>query len=83
LLKNPWKLKADEQNRFSTLVEWNTPIVRAWYMKESSQIFRDYRQPARAETHLKRWMYSATHSRLEPFKVFVRLLRSHLDGILA
>lgn len=83
LLKNPWNLKADEQNRLSTLVQWNTPIVRAWYLKESFQIFWDYRQPARAEAHLKRWMYSATRSRLQPFKAFVRLLRAHLDGILA
>lgn len=28
-------------------------------------------------------MHSAMRSRLEPFKKFVRVLRSHLDGILA
>jgi hypothetical protein len=27
-------------------------------------------------------MHSAMRSRLEPFKKFVRMLRSHLDGIL-
>jgi transposase len=82
LLKNPWNLTADQQERLSTLVRWNTPIVRAWYLKEAFQLFWDYRQPARAKTHLEKWMSSAIRSRLEPLKKFVRLLRSHLDGIL-
>jgi transposase len=83
LLKNPWNLTPDQKNRLSTLVQWNTPIIRAWYLKESFQLFWDYRQPARAERHLKRWIHSAVRSRLQPFNAFARLLRSHLDGILA
>ena len=82
LLKNPWNLTADQKERLSTLVRWNAPIVRAYYLKEAFQLFWDYRQPARAETHLAKWMNSAMRSRLEPFKKFVRMLRSHLDGIL-
>jgi len=82
LLKNPWNLTADQRERLSTLVRWNVPIVRAYYLKESFQLFWDYRQPARAEAHLEKWMHAAMRSRLEPFKRFVRMLRSHLDGIL-
>jgi transposase len=82
LLKNPWNLTNDQKERLSTLVRWNTPIVRAYYLKESFQLFWDYRQPKRAEEHLHKWMNSAMRSRLEPFKRFVRMLRSHLDGIL-
>ena len=81
LLKNPWNLKP-AQNERSTLVRWNTPLVRAWYLKESFQLFWDYRQPGRAKSHLEKWMRSAMSSRLEPFKKFVRMLRGHLDGIL-
>lgn len=83
LLKNPWNLRPEEKERLSNLVRWNLPIVRAWYLKESFQLFWEYKQPARAEEHLRRWMHSAMRSRLEPFKNFVRLLREHLDGILA
>jgi transposase len=83
LLKNPWNLRTDERERLSTLVRWNTPIVRAYYLKEAFQLFWDYRQPARAEQHLRRWMHSALRSRLEPFKELVRMLRTHLDGVLA
>ncbi len=82
-LKNPWNLRTDERERLSTLVRWNTPIVRAYYLKEAFQLFWDYRQPARAEQHLRRWMHSAMRSRLEPFKRLVRRLRAHLDGVLA
>jgi transposase len=82
LLKNPWNLTPDQKERLSTLVRWNTPIVRAYYLKESFQLFWDYRQPARAKAHLEKWMHSAMRSRLEPFKKFVRLLRGNLDGIL-
>src|SRR2546422_8509800 len=82
LLKNPWNLSADQKERLSTLVRWNTPIVRAYYLKEAFQLFWDYKQPARAKDLLKKWMSSAMRSRLEPFKKFVRMLRSHLDGIL-
>ena len=82
LLKNPWNLRPHQQERLSTLVRWNTPLVRAWYLKESFQLFWIYKQSRRAEQHLRKWMSSAMRSRLQPFRKFVRLLRSHLDGIL-
>jgi transposase len=31
LLKNPWNLTGNQKDRLSTLVRWNTPLVRAWY----------------------------------------------------
>ena len=83
LLKNPWNLSDDQKERLSTLVRWNTPIVRAYYLKEAFQLFWEYQQPKRAHDHLEKWMRSAMRSRLEPFKKFVRMLRGHLDGILA
>ena len=82
LLKNPWNLTNEQKERLSTLVRWNSPIVRAYYLKESFQLFWDYRQEKRAQDLLSKWMSSAMRSRLQPFKKFVRMLRSHLDGIL-
>lgn len=83
LLKNPWNLSSSQNERLSTLVRWNSPLVRAWYLKESFQLFWTYRQPWRAKQHLLKWMNSAMRSRLEPFKKFVGMLRSHLNGVLA
>jgi transposase len=57
-------------------------VVRAYYLKESFQLFWEYKQFRRAETHLQTWMTSAMRSRLDPFKRFVRMLRSHLDRVL-
>jgi len=83
VLKNPWNLSGSQKERLSTLVRWNTPLVRAWYLKEAFQLFWTYRQPKRAQDYLDKWMSSAMRSKLEPFKKFVRMLRSHLDGVLA
>jgi transposase len=82
LLKNPWNLKDSQKERLSTLVRWNSPLVRAWYLKEAFQLFWTYKQPWRAKQHLTKWIQSAMRSKLEPFKKFARMLRSHLDGIL-
>jgi len=82
LLKNPWNLTHEQKERLSTLVRWNSPIVRAYYLKESFQLFWEYKQEKRAQDLLCKWMRSAMCSRLEPFKKFVRMLRSHLSGIL-
>ena len=82
LLKNPWNLTNQQTERLSTLVRWNSRIVRAYYLKESFQLFWDYQQEKRAQDLLRKWMNSAMRSRLEPIKKFVRMLRSHLDGIL-
>ena len=35
LLKNPWNLTGDQKERLSTMVWWNTPIVRAYCLKVS------------------------------------------------
>ena len=82
LLKNPWNLSDHQKERLSTLVRWNTPLVRALYLKESFQLFWIYKQPQRARQHLNKWIHAAMRSRLEPFKKFARMLRAHLDGIL-
>jgi transposase len=83
LLKNPWNLNTDQRERLSTLVRWNSPLVRAWYLKESFQLFWTYKQPWRAQQHLLKWMNAAMRSKLEPFQKFVSMLCSHLDGVLA
>ena len=82
LLKNPWNLTDHQKERLSTLVRWNSPLVRAWYLKEAFQLFWFYKQPARAAAHLTKWIRSAMRSKLEAFKKFAQMLRGHLDGIL-
>jgi len=83
LLKNPWNLSPAQKQSLSALVRSNHPLSRAWYLKEDFQRFWDYLGEWPAQRHLTKWLWWASHSRLEPFKVFARMLREHLDGILA
>lgn len=83
-LKNPWNLKRDEQRRLSVLCrQTNQPIVRGYYLKEAFQRFWDYLYEGWARPYLKQWLWWASHSRLESFVRFARMIRTHLDGILA
>jgi transposase len=81
-LKNPDNLARDERTRLSTLLRLNSPIVKAYLLKEDLRRFWTYRYTAWAGAHLLQWLWRASHSRLEPFKKLARMLRTHLDGIL-
>jgi transposase len=82
-LKNPWNLRSKERRRLSALCRINQPIVRAYYLKEAFQRFWDYRSEGWAFPYLQQWLWWASHSRLEPFKQFARMIREHIVGILA
>jgi transposase len=81
-LKNPENLARDEHTRLSALLRLNSPIVKAYLLKEDLRRFWTYRSTAWAGGHLLQWLWRASHSRLEPFKKLARMLRAHLDGVL-
>jgi transposase len=83
LLKNPWNLSPKRKQSLRELVRSNSPLSRAWYLKEDFQRFWDYLYEGWARQHLEKWLWWASHSRLEPFKAFARMIRKHKDGILA
>jgi transposase len=83
LLKNPWNLTPKQKQSLNALVKSNNPLSRAWYLKEDFQRFWDYISEGWAQKHLTKWLWWASHSRLEPFKEFAKMIRKHLDGILA
>jgi transposase len=82
-LTNPENLRRAERTRLSALLRLNSPIVKAYLLKEDLRRFWDYRSTAWAAGHLRQWLWRASHSRLEPFKKLARMLRAHLDGVLA
>src|SRR5207253_9935871 len=59
LLKNPWNLSNDQKQRLSTLVQWNLPIVRAYYLKEAFQLFWLLSAAQEGRRPLEKWMRSA------------------------
>jgi transposase len=82
-LSNPENLRREERTRLSGLLRLNSPIIKGYLLKEDLRRFWDYRSTAWAEAHLRQWLWRAAHSRLEPFKKLARMLRTHLDGVLA
>lgn len=66
----------------SALCKKNSPIVRAYYLKEAFQRFWDYKSAGWSEPYLRQWLWWASHSRLAPFVSFARMIRKHLEGIL-
>ncbi len=82
-LKNPENLARKERTRLSGLLRLNAPIVKAYLLKEDLRRFWEYRYSAWAEGHLRQWLWRASHSRLAPMKELAKMIRSHLDGILA
>ena len=77
-LKNPWNLRREEKRRLSSLCRKNSPIVRAYYLKEAFQRFWDYKSEGWSAPYLEQWLWWASHCRLEPFMRFARMIRQHL-----
>lgn len=82
-LRNPENLRRTEHTRLSALLRLNSPIVRAYLLKEDLRRFWNYRATAWAEAHLTQWLWRAAHSRLDPLKKVARTVRTHRAGILA
>lgn len=81
-MKNPENLRPEERTRLLDLLRLNAPIVKAYLLKEDLRRFWDYRSTAWATSHLRQWLWRASHSRLEPFHQFAKMLRTHLAGVL-
>ena len=82
-LRNPENLRRAERTRLSALLRLNSPIVKAYLLKEDLRRFWHYRATAWAQAHLDQWLWRAAHSRLDPLKKVARTLRTHREGILA
>lgn len=77
------RLDDDQYERVVRLRRRRYQLWRAWELKEQ---FRDlYRivEPDAARLYLKAWCTAALRSRIRPFKLLVRRIRKHFDGIVA
>ena len=81
-LKNPWNLTEGQAFRLGELEQLNLKINRAYLLKELFRHFWDYTYAGWARRYLKRWFWSATHSRLEPMRDFAWMVRRHEEDIL-
>ena len=82
-LKRPEHLTARQAQDLAWLTRPSSQLATARAYRWRIDFDGFYDQPAEfAEAYLTRWCYGAIRSRLEPIKAFVRMVRSHWDGIL-
>lgn len=83
LLKSKWNLSTWEKMKISDVQKTNQPLYRAYLLKEMLAKILSTPWPKHAARQLNRWLWWASHSRLEPFKKLARTIRRHKEGILA
>jgi transposase len=83
ILKNEENLTEKQRLRLKDLQKQKLKSVRAWLLKESFRTFWTSPSPDDARAFLDQWCWMAMHSRLDPIKKVVKMIRSHVDGILA
>jgi transposase len=81
-LKNPENLTDAQQRRLGFLQKLNLRCNRAWLLKETFRELWTYKRRGWAKRFLNKWIWWATHSRLEPMRDFGRMLRRHAEDIL-
>jgi transposase len=83
LLRNPWNLTPAQEDRLATLQRTNSPLYRAYLLKESFASILDRRQPGVVKQLLLSWTAWASRSRLPAFVRVAKTIRAHLDDIVA
>jgi transposase len=81
-LKKEGNLTEKQKTRLTDVLQYDLKSVRAYLLKESFQLFWNYKSPYWAEWYLNKWCARAMRSRLEPIKDFVRTLRRHQPLIM-
>lgn len=83
LLKNPWNLTPSQKAKLATLQRVNSPLYRAYLLKESFAGILDRRQPGVVKEQMESWLAWASRSRLPAIVHAAQTIRQHLDDVLA
>ena len=68
---------------FKRLWNSNLKTARAWHLKEVFRTFTANQTPEEGRLFLTQWITRALRSRLDPMRRVARMVRAHLDGIVA
>ena len=82
-LRSEETIRPDKREAFDALKASELKTARAWAIKELLKAFWECPSAGFAETHFNRWYNWAIRSRLEPVKKVARMLKKHLQGLLA
>ena len=82
-LYNSEKLDPDESQRIQHAQQAAMKTGRAWAIKEMFRDFWTYQSATWAKKFFARWYSWAIRSRLKPIKDVAKMLKKHLQGLLA
>src|SRR3989338_3760618 len=82
-LKNTENQTKEERARFRSLMLGELKVWKAWSLKEAFRYFWEYDYVGAARKFFNCWYFRATHSRLKPMIDVAKMLKRHLDGLLA
>jgi len=82
-LSDPKNWCKDQKKQFRSLMKDELDVGRAWTLKELFRHFWDFVSVPAAKRFFKKWYFRTTHSRLKPMIKIAKMLKRHLDGLLA
>ena len=82
-LRREENIKEEKREEFEGLKNSGLKTARAWAIKELLIEFWECRNEGFGEDFFKRWYAWAIRSRLEPVKKVAKMLKKHLDGLMA
>lgn len=80
--KAPEHLTESQRARVAMIAENNNRLYRAYRMKETLRLLLKIKDTEEAEAELNRWLWWASHSRIEAFKELYRKIKRHKEHIL-
>ena len=80
--KAPEHLTKNQQAKVAMITENNNRLYRACRMKETLRLLLKIKDVDEAATELKRWLWWASHSRIDAFKKLYLKIKRHRDHIL-
>ena len=80
--KAPENLTEKQKNRIAMIAGSNKRLYRAYQMKEMLRLVLKIKDTDEAEAALRRWLWWASHSRIEAFKELFLKIKRHREHIL-
>lgn len=80
--KAPEHLTENQQAKVAMIAENNKRLYRAYRMKETLRLLLKIKDVEEAAAELKRWLWWASHSRIDAFKKLYLKIKRHKEHIL-
>ncbi len=80
--KAPEHVTEKQQAKVAMIAANNSRFYRAYRMKETLRLLLKIKNTEEAEATLKRWLWWASHSRIDAFKELYRKIKRHREHIV-